>query len=142
MSKLLAVALWSVLTLAYATPALAQSPGDPGDGAEGTHSSAARNQYGPVSSEASAADAARNAASHASKASEAFEEAREAAKAAGADDELAAALAAEVATRDESGSAQTTSDKQLPETGGDSLLMLGTGLLLLACGLVVRRMIR
>jgi hypothetical protein len=148
--KLLTVALWSVLTLASATPALAQSSDDSGDtGEEGDTSSAAQSQYGPESIE-SAADAARRAASHASEASEAFEEAREAAKAAGADDELASALAAEVvAARDETGSedgsdgsAEATPEKQLPETGGNSIFILATGILLLACGLVVRGVIR
>jgi hypothetical protein len=140
--KLLMVALWAALTLSCATPALAQSPGDSD---EEVISPASRDQYGPKSIEA-AADAARFAASQASEASEAFEEARAAAKSAGADDEVASALAAEaVAAREEAGSergsARAAPEGRLPETGGDALLVLGTGVLLVACGLVVRRVI-
>ncbi len=140
MSKLLTVALLTVLALASATPALAQSPGERDEEAI---SAASHYQYGESQGILSVADAARRAATHASDASEAFEGARAAGRA--ADDEGAAALAAEDVARDETvsegGSAGAAPDKRLLETGGNAPLFLGCGVLLLGCGLVARRML-
>lgn len=136
--KLLIAALWSVLALALAAPALAQGLGD-GE----TTSPASRDQYGEIPSSESAADAARFAVSQASEASKAFEQAREAAKSAGVDDETASALAAEaVAARSEGGgSAGVATGERLPDTGGASLLALGAVVVLIG-SLLARRIIR
>lgn len=143
--KLLIAALWSVLALAAAGPALAQdSPGD-GGGGEAT-SPASRDQYGDIPSSESAADAARFAVSQASEASKAFEQARAAAKSAGADDETASALAAEAVAHseggDEGGSARAASGGRLPDTGGAPLLALGVAAVFISGGLVAWRIIR
>ena len=142
--KFLIAALWSVLALAFAAPALAQ--GSPGDG-EAT-SLASRDQYGEeIPTSESAADAARFAVSQASEASKAFEQARAAAKSAGVDDETASALAAEAVAahseggKNEDGSARAAPEGRLPDTGGSSLLVLG-GVAVLIGGLVAARVIR
>ena len=140
--KLLVAALWSVLALASAAPALAQSPG----GGEAT-SPASGDQYGDIPSSESAADAARFAVSQASEASEAFEQARAAAKSAGVDDETASAIAAEAVVAHgegerEGGSSRAAPEGRLPDTGGAPLLVVGVVVVLIWSGLVAGRVIR
>ena len=142
--KLLIAALWSMLALASAAPALAQSPGDGGGEAS---SPASGDQYGEIPSSESAADAARFAVSQASEASKAFEQARAAAKSVGVDDETASAIAAEaVAARSEGesegGSARAAPDGRLPDTGGAPLLVVSVVAVLIWGGLVAGRVIR
>ena len=142
--KLLIAALWSVLALASAAPALAQSPGD--GGREAT-SPASGGQYGKIPSSESAADAARFAVSQASEASEAFEQARAAAKSAGVDDETASAIAAEAVAAHsegerEGGSSRAAPEGRLPDTGGAPLLLVGVVVVLIWGGLVAGRIIR
>ena len=141
--KLLIATLWSLLALAAAGPALAQSPGD--GGGEAT-SPASRDQYDDIPSSESAADAARFAVSQATEASKAFEQERAAAKSAGVDDETASAIAAEAVTHsedgDEGGSASAASGGRLPDTGGVPILALGVVAVFIWGGLVARRIIR